>query len=318
MTDENTPNGSNATGAAAAGGESKSNSGTSSNGGGPRKGQRLGGPSYKGAVNGTNRYPKFVGRCEELKDYVYDLVGSRSADSYTKTTKEVAEYVGSHYSNGGDARLAVMHLKMPSLEKPKAPPKDADATDMKIWEEEVKEFVKTKIKLKENVKQLYSLVWGQCSEAMRAKLESMDGHRKLSEEGDGIGLLKQIKSIVYNFQDQKYLPLALYEANRRLYACTQGKHTPQEYQTQFLNTVDVIEHCGGRIGAEPGIVAAIAAEKEYGDVLTLGKDALLARDERPVSHVGSGQGPGCEVVGGRILWRPQGHEGAHRWCYVPW
>jgi len=274
MTDENTPNSANAAGATAAE-ASKSNSGTSSDGGASRKGhgQRRGGggASYKGALNGTNRYPnpRFVGRCEELKDYVYDLVGSRSADSYTKTTKEIAEYVGSHYSNGGDARLAVMHLKMPSLEKPKAPPKDADATDMKIWEEEVKEFVKTKIKLKENVKKLYSLVWGQCSEAMRAKLESVDGHHELSENGDGIGLLKQIKNIVYNFQDQKYMPLALYEANRRLYACTQGKNTPQEYQVQFLNTVDVIEHCGGRIGAEPGIVAAIAAEKEYGDVLTL-------------------------------------------------
>ena len=92
MVDENTPNGSTAAGTAGA--ESKSNGGTSSDGGGPRKGQRHGGGrgSYKGAVSGTNsRYPKFVGRCDKLKDFVFDLVGSRSADSYTKTTKELME-----------------------------------------------------------------------------------------------------------------------------------------------------------------------------------------------------------------------------------
>lgn len=73
------------------------NNGSASAGGsGPRKGMRNGGcSSYRGAVTGSNnRYPKFEGRCDDLKGYVFDLIGSRSADGYTKTVKEIADHVG--------------------------------------------------------------------------------------------------------------------------------------------------------------------------------------------------------------------------------
>lgn len=75
--------------------------------------------------------------------------------------------------------------------------------------------------------------------------------------------------IVYNFQDQKYLPMALFESHRRLYGCNQGKNTPQVYLEQFQNTVNVVEHCGGQVGNDPGIISAIAKEKGYKNLSTL-------------------------------------------------
>jgi len=214
-------------------------------------------------------YPKFDGRCDELKGYVYDLNGSRSADIFTKTTKEVADYVAKNYGCGGDIRLAVLNLELPVLEQPEDLADGATATEKRIWEKEIDEYVKEKAKLKQNVKALYSLVWGQCSDAMRAKLEGQQGHEAMSKRADGIGLLKAIKSIVYNFQDQKYLPEALFEANRRFYSCNQGKDSAQDYHTQFQNTVDVIEHCGGQIGNDPGIVAAVARDLGHTDLSTI-------------------------------------------------
>ena len=45
---------------------------------------------------------KFHGACEALKDKIFDCSDYKQADTYATTIKRVAEYVGSHYKNGGD------------------------------------------------------------------------------------------------------------------------------------------------------------------------------------------------------------------------
>ena len=72
------------------------------------------------------RQPKFEGKCEELHGHVYDCTDSRQSDQFTKTTKEVAEYIGRTYRYGGDARLAVEKLKKPVFDEPRDPPEDAN------------------------------------------------------------------------------------------------------------------------------------------------------------------------------------------------
>jgi hypothetical protein len=49
---------------------------------------------------------KFEGKCADLKGHIYDCSDVRQSDQFTKTTKEVAEYVGRTYKYDGDARLA--------------------------------------------------------------------------------------------------------------------------------------------------------------------------------------------------------------------
>jgi len=86
-----------------------------------------------------DRYPKFDGRCDDLKGYVYYLSGSRSADIFTKTTKEVADYVAKNYRCGGDIRLAVLNLELPVLEQPQNLADNATATEKRNWEKEINE-----------------------------------------------------------------------------------------------------------------------------------------------------------------------------------
>jgi hypothetical protein len=82
------------------------------------------------------------------------------------------------------------------------------------------------------------------------------------EEADSIKLLKEIRALVYTFQSQKYAPQALHEGKRRFYLLSQDKHsTCQAYLERFQNCVDVIEHCGGSIGQEPGLVQKVLEDK---------------------------------------------------------
>lgn len=52
------------------------------------------------------------------------------------------------------------------------PPADASWTQVQIWLKQVNEHVKRGTMLTENLKMAYSLIYGQCSDAMRVKLES--------------------------------------------------------------------------------------------------------------------------------------------------
>jgi hypothetical protein len=227
-----------------------------------RRAGKAGSPPITTGSSGTSKQTKFDGKCEELKGHIFDCTDVRQSDQYSRTVKEIAEYVGRTYKYGADARMAVEQLARPTIEVPNDPPDDATKTQLRIWEKKIDEFVKRETYLDENLKTIYSLVWGQCTDIMRQKVESLETFESTSATYDGIGLLKAIKDVVFNFQSQKYLPHALHESTRRFYLCQQARHvTTTTYLEQFQNVVDVVEHSGGGVGHHPGIVKQIAQEK---------------------------------------------------------
>jgi hypothetical protein len=208
------------------------------------------------------RAPKFEGKCSDLKGYIYDCSDARQSDQFMKTTREIAEYVGRTYKYGSDARLAVETLAMPVIKTPEDPPDNASRSETRIWEKLIDEHVKRITYLNENMKTLYSLVWGQCTDIMRQKVEANDSFGHISATGDGLGLLTALKGVAYQFQGQKYLSHALHESMKRYYNCTQGKFvTTQAYLENFQNVIDVVVHSGGEIAGHPGVSTGIIAEK---------------------------------------------------------
>jgi hypothetical protein len=130
------------------------------------------------------------------------------------------------------------------LSLPDDPPDTATKTETRIWEKEVDEYVQKKLYIDENLKNLYSLIWGQCTDVIRARIEALDEHEDISNQGDSIKLLKAIKSLVFNFESQKYRPLAIHDGMRQFYNIYQDKHaTCQSYLEKFQNCVDVLDHC---------------------------------------------------------------------------
>jgi hypothetical protein len=71
---------------------------------------------------------------------------------------------------------------------------------------------------------------------MRTKLEATNNFKRLSSNGDGLGLIMAIKDLVFDFQSQQNLPKAIHEATRRFYSCQQGKQmTTQAYRTVHVS-----------------------------------------------------------------------------------
>jgi cytochrome c biogenesis protein ResB len=94
--------------------------------------QEEGGTGCSTALSPTT--PKFEGKCTELKGHIYDCSDSRQSDKFTKTTKEIAEYVGRTYKYGGDIRVVVNNLEEISITEPTDPPDGATNADPNLGE----------------------------------------------------------------------------------------------------------------------------------------------------------------------------------------
>jgi hypothetical protein len=106
-----------------------------------------------------------------------------------KTNKAVAGHVGRTYKFGGDIQITVETLALPTLNPPPNPADDADKFVLKIVEKELDEFIRRRSQLRENIKSLYSLLWGQCTENMRNHFEALDDYEAFSDELNGLDLL---------------------------------------------------------------------------------------------------------------------------------
>jgi hypothetical protein len=119
--------------------------------------------------------------------------------------------------------------------------------------------------LAENVKTVYSLIWGQCTDVMRQQIASHSDYETTEDVSDATGQLKTIKSIMFNFQGQIYRPQALGDTKRRFYNLSQDRHmTCQAYLEKFQNSVKVIEHCGGDLSIDTGLIDATFATANPG------------------------------------------------------
>jgi hypothetical protein len=53
-------------------------------------------------------------------------------------------------------------------------------------------WIKTRVQLEQDMQKMYSVAIGQCTDALRAKLESHDEFETVSQASDAIGLLRII------------------------------------------------------------------------------------------------------------------------------
>ena len=171
-------------------------------------------------------------------------------------TKEMAEYVGRTYKHGGDIRLAVLNLGPPELPILDDSPVGANETQKLIWKKRIEQFIAREDKLNKNLKTLYSLVWGQCLDIMRQKIEASDKYQDMLATADSmLELLKTIKTISFNFQSQKHLPYAIHEAKKQFYTLYQMHHMMlTTYLDTWIHTISSIEFLNYVLSVRPFFV----------------------------------------------------------------
>ena len=145
-----------------------------------------------------------------------------------KTTEEVSLYVGRKYKTGPYIRPALTKLSRPSAigSRPKVP-KNEDGSDSKdivdaaIFKEDVKAYSMLQRQYDTDLRQIFNVILGQCSEDMETKVKAHDDFVHIDQggkfESDPIELLKIIRSIMCNFQSQRLPEISIITAMQRLF-----------------------------------------------------------------------------------------------------
>ena len=74
---------------------------------------------------------------------------------------------------------------------------------------------------------------------------------------DGLQLLIAIKDLMFNVQEQKYIPLSIHLAKRQFFLLSQGRNTIGEYYEQIKNQTDILNHIGAGIGDDDAIMKQV-------------------------------------------------------------
>jgi hypothetical protein len=109
----------------------------------------------------TQRETRFEESCEDLKGSVYDMTAGK--DTFLKTTRKIAEYVGREYTDAGEYRLAMINLNLPALVEPQLPTDVTNMMAVEIWKLARCTFDKKTEARDRNKQRIYALTLGQCS-----------------------------------------------------------------------------------------------------------------------------------------------------------
>ena len=212
------------------------------------------------------RVSTFKGSTPEMNGHVFECHGEGTEQKqFAKTVEELQHYANKNLKQTND--LSTLFKK---LEKPTIPlPRNLDTDEMKnsllsrIWEKEVDFYVKRKVTLEDNMQALFSIVWGQCSDAMQAKLTGLSTYESIEEECDCAKLLKEIKGITFKFEAQRNPYFALDDAMIKYFTYYQmpGDSNAEHLKT-FQSLVEVIEYYGGSVVNEHALLSYELAKKD--------------------------------------------------------
>ena len=127
------------------------------------------------------------------------------------------EHVGTEYKYGGDICSSINNSTLFALPLPVVPDDTVNALTRSIFTKKIDLYVKRDGILDENLQKAYSLIFGQCTELLKSKLKSSVNWDAMSSNYDMFALLEAINTIIYKFDDQKYLPLSLHNAKTNFY-----------------------------------------------------------------------------------------------------
>ena len=166
---------------------------------------------------------------------------------FTRTMEALEEHFSKTFKHAGDMVTLTKDLKNPIVEEPPdLAEEETSRLKMAIFEKTVAAYVTRCEILKSNLQATYAVIWGQCSEAMKAKLQGLEKYETARNECDCAWLLTQIKAIRHKFA-------SLNDAYTNFYLHRQqAEESLADYLHQFRENVDVLEHYGGSIGVDKG------------------------------------------------------------------
>jgi Reverse transcriptase (RNA-dependent DNA polymerase) len=157
------------------------------------------------------------------------------------------------------APLFATSSTLPVLAKPPRPLPVPPATvaaedDLEIWKEDLRNLSKRKSVLRGNLSAIHAVIWGQCSEAMRVKLRSIDGYEENRKADDCKWFLSNIQAVTMQFDTKHNGYISMLDATAGFVNCRQQRGQSVSAYLEVLKSFsDTIEYHGGTIVLNPDL-----------------------------------------------------------------
>jgi hypothetical protein len=226
---------------------------------------------------------KFEGATAELSGYIFTAGANRTAQlhNFTRTVERIKTYVGQNFDPHMLQSLEEVKEVLPTQPTPTL---EADGSMSKtneiIFNKEIAKWIDVKYVVQKELKNAYSVVYGQCDEEMKASLAMDPTFEAIDKSKDVIGLYKLLQKINFSYTPVEEPILTMFKAKQDFMRIRQyDGQSVTEYYEKFLAMKEVNETLGTNIYDDLGFVEVIAREKGKDlDAMTPGEKDQFSTD----------------------------------------
>ena len=197
--------------------------------------------------------------CEKLGTYIMNEF--KNGDAVVEVTKDHDfDAIGGFETDNKPVELSADEKK--------------STVDVEIHKEEIKEYVKDLKTIKSNLKKMYSLIYGNCTESVQTMVKADTEYDEKSKIFDYVWLFKKVKTIVSGLDTKVNLRVSLHDAIANFILLKQQSYeTNDAYLTRFKSMVETLKIAGG----EHILVSKVMLKKELS---AASKEEINAEKER--------------------------------------
>ena len=138
-----------------------------------------------------------------MKENVFQCYGEfPNKQQFTKTIEALAGYTSTTMDFPKDVASICKKMELDTVQEPVDLTEEEakSATKKLIWKTKVQTYVRRTEAQEKNCQSIYAVIWGQCSTAMKDKLQSLPEFENKNDRCDCVWLLKEIKAITLRFE----------------------------------------------------------------------------------------------------------------------
>jgi hypothetical protein len=180
---------------------------------------------------------------------------------YRTTLEALQSYVKKSLKYPEDlAPLFALTMTEPVIDMPQEPGANPSRTEDMIYTEQVKQYVKRESMLTSNKAATHAVIWGQCSEAMKARIKTLADYQTKAKANDCFWLLQKIRAVTMELDEKKHGTMSLLDAQCELLNCRQGHNqTVSKFKETLKGWADAIRFHGGSVAERVGSVSILDA-----------------------------------------------------------
>ena len=157
-----------------------------------------GGRSGGRSTTSRHAHAVFKGATDEMQGNVFKCYDEQvDRRQYVKTMESLEIYSKMNFKFfEGVKPLFAVTMAAPNVPLPNDPGPETTEMEKIIWKEQVKGYYIRTTMLTGNTAALFTVIWGQCSKSMKAKVKTTRGYdKKSAATNDSYWVLKQIKLV---------------------------------------------------------------------------------------------------------------------------